>query len=48
MCHQLATHHPELDKMMNQKEGINDKLNAALTHYRNNTAQIEVRCDIEF
>ncbi|KAK4321538.1 hypothetical protein Pmani_007659 [Petrolisthes manimaculis] len=40
LCHQLAKHHKELEELLSKT--TNDKLNNALTHYRENTAQIEI------
>ncbi|KAK3865118.1 hypothetical protein Pcinc_029236 [Petrolisthes cinctipes] len=40
LCHQLAKHHKELEELL--AKTTNDKLNNALTHYRENTAQIEI------
>ncbi|XP_069184053.1 inositol 1,4,5-trisphosphate receptor-like isoform X2 [Procambarus clarkii] len=40
LCHQLAKHHKGLEELLS-KSG-NEKLGKALTHYRENTAQIEI------
>ncbi|XP_071518112.1 inositol 1,4,5-trisphosphate receptor [Panulirus ornatus] len=40
LCHQLAKHHKGLEELLS-KSG-NEKLSKALTHYRENTAQIEI------
>ncbi|XP_069940179.1 inositol 1,4,5-trisphosphate receptor isoform X5 [Cherax quadricarinatus] len=40
LCHQLAKHHKELEELLS-KSG-NEKHSKALTHYRENTAQIEI------
>lgn len=40
LCHQLAKHNRGLEELLTKSD--NDKLKNALTHYRENTAQIEV------
>ncbi|XP_066945103.1 inositol 1,4,5-trisphosphate receptor isoform X26 [Macrobrachium rosenbergii] len=40
LCHQLAKHNKELEEMLCKSN--NEKLSQALSHYRDNTAQIEI------
>ncbi|XP_050733369.1 inositol 1,4,5-trisphosphate receptor type 1-like isoform X4 [Eriocheir sinensis] len=40
LCHQLAKHHKGLEEQLTKS--ANEKLSNALTHYRKNTAQIEI------
>ncbi|XP_068212186.1 LOW QUALITY PROTEIN: inositol 1,4,5-trisphosphate receptor [Palaemon carinicauda] len=40
LCHQLAKHNRELEEMLCKSN--NEKLSQALSHYRENTAQIEI------
>ncbi|KAK7067485.1 Inositol 1,4,5-trisphosphate receptor type 1, partial [Halocaridina rubra] len=40
LCHQLAKHNKELEEMLSKSN--NEKLSKALSHYRANTAQIEI------
>ncbi|XP_045110771.1 inositol 1,4,5-trisphosphate receptor type 1-like isoform X10 [Portunus trituberculatus] len=40
LCHQLAKHHKGLEEQLNKNN--NEKLTKALSHYRDNTAQIEI------